>query len=189
MKISRLLSVWILASCMTLSAFAEQRNLAVGSKTVDANENRVALVIGNSAYRYSPLKNPANDSHAMSAKLKTLGFEVIERDNLTQRQVGAVLREFRSRLKPGSVALFFYAGHGLQVKGVNYLPTVDAEIAGEEDVPMQSMNLNQVLEMMEEAKTRMNLVFLDACRNNPYASSFRSTNNGLSKVNAPSGTL
>ncbi|MGZ3254695.1 MAG: caspase family protein, partial [Burkholderiaceae bacterium] len=113
LKITRLLSIWILASCMALPALAEQRNLAVGSSTAGATENRVALVIGNGSYRFSPLKNPVNDSQAMAAKLKTVGFDVIERHNLTQRQVGAVLREFRSRLKPGSVALFYYAGHGL----------------------------------------------------------------------------
>jgi hypothetical protein len=191
-KLTTLLTFTLLASCMTLAAplaCAQQRNLSVGSKTTDVTENRVALVIGNSAYRTSPLKNPVNDAHAMASKLQTLGFDVIERDNLTQRQIGSVLRAFRAKLKPGSVALFFYAGHGVQVKGSNYLPTIDADIASEDDVPLQSMNLNQVLELMEEAKTRMNLVFLDACRNNPYATNFRSASTGLSKVNAPSGTL
>ena len=180
----------VLGAALMQSAFAnEARNLAVTRTDAPASETRVALVIGNSAYKNSPLKNPVNDAKAMSAKLKTLGFEVIERNNLTQKQIGSVLREFRSRLKPGAVALFFYAGHGLQVKGVNYLPVVDADIASEEDVPLQSLNMNQVLELMDEAKTRMNLVFLDACRNNPYARSFRSAADGLAKVNAPSGTI
>lgn len=150
---------------------------------------QVALVIGNSSYRTIPLPNPVNDARDISAKLRKLGFTVIERENLTSKQVGSTLREFRSRLKPGSVALFFYAGHGLQLKGSNYLPVVDAEIAGEEDVPMQSINVSQVLNIMEEAKTRLNLVFLDACRNNPFGRSFRSTAGGLAKVDAPSGTL
>jgi uncharacterized caspase-like protein len=180
---------FILAFWVALPVFAQQRNLAVGYKTAEASEDRVALVIGNGAYQSSPLKNPVNDVRAMAAKLKTLGFEVVQRENLTQKQVGSVLREFKSKLKPGAVALFFYAGHGLQVKGVNYLPTVDAEIASEEDVPMQSMNLNQILELMDESKTRMNLVFLDACRNNPYVHNFRSVTNGLSSVSAPSGTI
>jgi formylglycine-generating enzyme required for sulfatase activity len=166
-----------------------KRNLAVAKIPAPATEQRVALVIGNSSYKSAPLANPVNDARAVSAKLRTLGFEVIERQNLTQKQVGGVLREFRSKLKPGGVALFFYAGHGLQVKGVNYLPVVDADIASEEDVPTQSLDANKVLELMDEAKTRMNLVFLDACRNNPYARSFRSASDGLAKVNAPSGTI
>lgn len=188
-----LLALAGLAFCLALPlathAADNDRNLAVAKTAAPATEQRVALVIGNSSYKSAPLANPVNDARAVSAKLRSLGFEVIERQNLTQKQVGSVLREFRSRLKPGGVALFFYAGHGLQVKGVNYLPVVDADIASEEDVPTQSLDANKVLELMDEAKTRMNLVFLDACRNNPYARSFRSAADGLAKVNAPSGTI
>jgi len=92
-------------------------------------EHRVALVIGNAGYREMPLLNPVNDARAIAAKLRELGFDVVSRENLAQRQIGATLREFRSRLTPGSVALFFYAGHGFQVDGTNYLPAVDADIA------------------------------------------------------------
>jgi uncharacterized caspase-like protein len=152
-------------------------------------ENRVALVIGNSAYKSSPLKNPVNDAADMSARLKGFGFTVIERNNLTTKQIGSTLREFRSKLTPGSVALVFYAGHGVTIKGKNYLPAVDAEINGEEDVPNQSLGTEQIMDVLAEAKTRLNLVFLDACRDNPYARSFRSTSRGLSKESAPSGTL
>lgn len=189
LKASKAIAFFILASAPMLFAFAQERNLAVTLQQLPASNERVALVIGNSAYQSSPLKNPVNDSRAISAKLRKLGFEVIERENITQRQVGSVLHEFRTKLKPGAVALFFYAGHGLQVRGVNYLPTVDAEIANEEDVPMQSINLNQILDLLDDSKTRMNLIFLDACRNNPYVRNFRSVTNGLSKVTAPSGTL
>jgi formylglycine-generating enzyme required for sulfatase activity len=125
----------------------------------------------------------------MAAKLKGMGFTVIERSNLTVKQIGSTLREFRAKLTPGSVALVYYAGHGLQIKGENYFPTVDAEIAGEEDVPNQSLAMKQIMDVLEDAKTRLNLVFLDACRNNPYSRSFRSSSDGLSKVVAPSGTL
>lgn len=152
-------------------------------------EQRVALVIGNSSYKSSPLKNPVNDARDMAISLRGYGFTVIERTNLTTRQVGSTLREFRSKLTPGSVAVVFYAGHGVQIKGENYLPTVDAEINGEEDVPMQSLSTRQVMDILGEAKTRMNLVFLDACRDNPYARSFRSGSRGIAKENAPSGTL
>lgn len=151
---------------------------------------RVALVIGNAAYTESPLRNPVNDARAMAAKLKDLKFEVIVRENLKAKQIGATLQAFQSRIKPGDEALFFYAGHGLQVKGVNYLPAVDAEINSELDVPQQSINVGTVLDLLEESKAGVKLVFLDACRNNPYARSFRSSATGLSKVgNAPTGTL
>jgi len=166
-----------------------QRNLSVQRSASGPSEKRVALVIGNSAYHNSPLKNPVNDAKDMSARLRQLGFEVIERTNLGTRQIGATLREFRSKLAPGAVALVFYAGHGLQIKGDNYLPTVDAEISSEEDVPNQSLAVRQLLDLLDESKTRLNLVFLDACRNNPYARSFRSAGDGLAKISAPSGTL
>lgn len=152
-------------------------------------EQRVALVIGNGAYKASPLKNPVNDARDMADKLRSLGFIVIERSNLGMKQIGSTLREFRSKLTPGSVALVFYAGHGLQIKGENYLPAVDAEIGGEEDVPNQSMSMRQIMNVLSDAKTRLNLVFLDACRDNPYARSFRNSSGGLAKEDAPSGTL
>ena len=153
------------------------------------SERRVALVIGNATYKNSPLKNPVNDARDMAVKLRGLGFTVIERNNLVVKQIGSTLREFRSKLTPGSVALVYYAGHGLQIKGDNYFPTVDADITGEEDVPNQSLAMKQIMDVLGDAKTRLNLVFLDACRDNPYSRSFRSASKGLSKENAPSGTL
>ena len=159
------------------SAYAQQK------------EVRVALVIGNSAYKQAPLRNPVNDARDMAVKLRSLGFTVIERSNLGIRQIGSTLREFRAKLVPGGVALVYYAGHGLQIKGENYLPAVDAEIAGEEDVQNQSLAIRQIMDVLTDAKTRLNLVFLDACRNNPYARTFRNANEGLSRVTAPSGTL
>ena len=152
-------------------------------------ESRVALVIGNGAYKTTPLKNPVNDSQDIAAKLKKLGFKVVERNNLQVKQIGSTLREFRSNLTPGGVALVFYAGHGVQIKGENFLPAVDAEIVGEEDVANQSLAIKQIMDVLSEAKTRLNIVFLDACRDNPYARSFRSNTKGLNKENAPSGTL
>jgi formylglycine-generating enzyme required for sulfatase activity/uncharacterized caspase-like protein len=154
------------------------------------NEHRVALVIGNSAYAHSPLKNPVNDARAMRDKLKKMDFDVVMRENLKARDIGGALREFRSKLRPGSIALFFYAGHGLQIRGENYLPAVDAEISSEEDVPHQSLNVNTVLNTMEDSKAGVNLVLLDACRNNPFTRSFRSgAGAGLARIQAPSGTL
>src|ERR1700752_292845 len=169
--------------CLALLLGAE--SLVAAAATTD----RVALVIGNSKYASSPLANSSNDARAMAQSLRDMGFQVIERQDLTARQIPATRREFRTSLTPGSVALFFYAGHGLQIKGVNYLPAVDAEITSEDDVPMQSIDVNRVLDILGESKTRLNLLFLDACRNNPYARSMRSGVTGLAKVDAPSGTL
>lgn len=168
---------------------AADRNLAVSATAPAHSKQKLALVIGNADYKSMPLKNPVNDARAMEAKLKELGFDVLEYENLKQKQLGKVMREFRSKLQPGAVAVFFYAGHGLQLKGVNYLPAVDAEIESEDDIPMQSLDVNRVFDVMAEAQTRLNLVFLDACRNNPYTHSFRSTGGGLAKVDAPSGTM
>ena len=162
---------------------------AVGLAQAQTRESRVALVIGNSNYKSSPLRNPVNDATDMANKLRSYGFEVIERHDLNARQIGSTLREFRARLSSGSVAVFFYAGHGVQIKGENYLPTVDADIRGEEDVPQQSLAMRQVMDVLGDAKTRINLVFLDACRDNPYARSFRSGSRGLGREGAPSGTL
>lgn len=190
--IARLLGQLLVAFGLLLNLAQAQdaRNLAIGAKAAPTiADKRVALVIGNSAYQKSPLKNPVNDAADIAAKLRTLGFDVVERNNLKTSQIGRTLREFRSKLSNGAVALFFYAGHGLQIKGENYLPAVDADIEGEEDVPNQSIAVRQVLELMEDAKTRLNLAFLDACRNNPYSRSFRSAGEGLAKVSAPSGTL
>lgn len=152
---------------------------------------RVALVIGNGAYKESPLKNPVNDVRDMSVKLKELGFTVIAKENLKRKEIPATLKAFRSQIKAGDDVLFFYAGHGLQVKGVNYLPAVDAEISSEDEVDMESLSLNKLLELLDESKAAVKLVFLDACRNNPYARSFRSADRGLSRIGyvAPSGTL
>lgn len=168
----------------------DDRNLAVNQVNVAASEQRIALVIGNSAYRSGALRNPVNDAKDVAAKLRKQGFTVIERNNLQTRQIGRTLSEFRSKLIPGAVALVFYAGHGLQIKGENYLPAVDAEISAEEDVPNQSLSVRQIMDVLDTAKTRLNLVFLDACRNNPYSRSFRSAaGDGLARISAPSGTL
>ncbi len=154
-----------------------------------ANESRIALVIGNSDYTRAPLKNPINDARDISAKLRDLGFDVVERNNIKIKQIGSTLSEFRGKLSPGSVALVFYAGHGIQIDGENYLPAVDADISAEEDVQNQSISVKQIMTVLDISKTRLNLVFLDACRNNPYSRGFRSAEGGLAKVTAPSGTL
>ena len=155
-----------------------------------AQAARQALVIGNAAYTEGALKNPVNDARAMDGKLTALGFKVMKVENLKRQQIGRTLTAFANGLKPGDEVVVFYAGHGVQVKGINYLPAVDADIQSEEDVALNSLNLNTLMERLDEAKAGLKLLFLDACRNNPYARSLRSNDRGLARVSAaPSGTL
>jgi peptidyl-prolyl cis-trans isomerase C len=185
----RLLRILVLAvTCISVisptEAAAPGRNLAIAG-----NEHRVALVIGNAAYTQGPLANPVNDARAMAKLLRSLGFDVVLRENLKVRDIGSVYREFRSKVTPGGVALVFYAGHGVQFKGQNYFPAIDADLHSEDDVPLQSLNLGNLLDNMEEAKAGVGLVFLDACRDNPFMRRFRSATRGLAKAEAASGTL
>lgn len=152
-------------------------------------ERRVALVIGNGAYKAGPLKNPPNDARDMAASLKSLGFEVILRENAGLAQMEQAVDQFWASLKKGGVGLFFFAGHGLQVKGVNYLVPVDANIQVEQDVKVRCLDVNLVLGRMEDAGNPLNLVILDACRNNPFARAWRNSGQGLAKMDAPTGTL
>jgi uncharacterized caspase-like protein len=161
----------------------------IAPNIVLAKERRIALVIGNGAYKDSPLKNPVNDATDISAVLVELDFKVIIRTDATLRQMEESLDSFWSELKAGGVGLFYYAGHGLQVQGRNYLVPVDANVVVEQDVKYRCMDAGLVLGRMEAAENELNLVFLDACRNNPFARSFRSGSRGLARMDAPTGSL
>lgn len=151
---------------------------------------RTALVIGNGKYADVPLKNPPNDAADMAAALRSLGFEVLSYTDLDQNGMKRAIREFGAKLRAkGGVGLFYYAGHGVQSKGVNYLIPVGAKVDTEEEVEYESVEAGLVLAQMESAKNGMNIVILDACRNNPFARSFRSSQKGLASIDAPSGTL
>jgi uncharacterized caspase-like protein len=150
---------------------------------------RVALVIGNGTYPSAPLRNPVNDARDMAAALRGLGFEVILRENATLRQMEEAVDELWKRLKAGGAGLFFFAGHGLQVSGRNYLVPVDARLAAEQDVKYRCMDAGLVLGRMENAGNQLNIVILDACRNNPYSRNFRSVSEGLAKMDAPRGSI
>ena len=151
-------------------------------------ETRVALVIGNAAYAAAPLRNPVNDATVMATRLKALGFEVILRTNVAQREMTRAVSQFGQSLKPGSVALFYYAGHGMQVRGRNFLVPVDADIQSEASVRSEAVDLDLVLEQL--GPSRLSMVILDACRNNPFEGRFRSSGGGgLAQIDAPKGTL
>jgi hypothetical protein len=170
-----LLSYLFLGVALTIPAAGQQA------------EKRVALVIGNGAYADSPLKNPVNDARAMTAALNALGFDVIARENVTQKQMQRAIAEFGRKVAGGGVGLFYYAGHGMQVGGKNYLLPVDAVIESEADVRLETVDVDAVLDQVRD--NRLNLVILDACRNNPFERRFRGGGRGLAIVEAPVGTM
>lgn len=150
--------------------------------------SRVALVIGNASYNVRPLRNPVNDAEAMSAALKHVGFTVIKRTNVNKAEMRAALREFASRLKQGGAGLFYYAGHGIQVDGENYLVPIGANVQHKFEMEDRCLKANYVMAAMEEAGNELNIVILDACRDNPFRT-FRGGSQGLASMNAPTGTL
>lgn len=143
-------------------------------------EKRYALVIGNGKYaNISPLVNTIHDAIDVSASLRRLGFTVKTIQNGTKREMYSAIRNFGSELEAYDVGLFYFAGHGLQYEGNNYLVSVDSNIQRETDIPFETTELNRILAEMEAAGTKVNIVILDACRNNPYASRLRSMNRGF----------
>ncbi len=176
-----------------LAAAAMPARAAAGS--------RVALVIGNADYKVGSLKNPVNDAKAVATSLRGLGFEVTERENATLRDMLEAFQQFSLRGKSADVRVVYYAGHGVQVKGRNYLLPVDTEIRAEDEMPRKSADLNEFLDRLGAIKQGINVVILDACRNNPFSGSeivgpdgrrlkFRgATPAGLAPVEAPLGSM
>jgi formylglycine-generating enzyme required for sulfatase activity len=163
---------------------------AIGSPPAMSAQQRIALVIGNSAYANAPLANPVNDAQLISQALRQHGFDVIEKLDVGEREMGRAVKAFGERLKTAgsdAVGLFYYAGHGVQVGGINYLIPVDAAIEDEEDVPIEAVSADHILGIIEVSGNRLNLMFLDACRNNPFLRTSRNARHGLAMMNAPAG--
>ena len=154
-------------------------------------EKRLALVIGNDSYSDMPLKNPGNDARLMAKTLEETGFEVMgPMVNLTKVEMEEAIMSFGRKLRAANgVGFFFFAGHGMQVGGENYVIPVGARIEDEALVKTRAVNVGDVLAEMESANNRLNVVVLDACRNNPFKRSFRSATRGLGRMDAPSGTM
>lgn len=175
-------------------ASAQTRELIVGEK-------RLALVIGNAAYKVGPLKNPVNDARALREALAELGFEVVYRENVGMREMLTTLREFSSKASRYDTRLFFYAGHGIQSNGRNFLLPVDSEVRSEEELPTKAANVTDLIDRLAQLPSGNNIVILDACRNNPFKDMvvqgadgrqirFRGTTpSGLSEISAPAGML
>ena len=151
-------------------------------------EPRVALVIGNSAYRDARLANPVNDARAMAEALRKCGFSVTKLEDANRLQMREAIRNFGTRIAEGGVGLFYFAGHGMQVKGRNFLIPIAADIAQEDEVEGEAVEVDAVLAKMETARNRLNILILDACRNNPFGRSSRGGPQGLAQMDAPTGT-
>ncbi len=169
---------------------------AVSSVTVlpASAEKRIALVVGNSAYRnVPPLTNPVNDAKLIADTLQSLGFELVGGSaqlDLDKPSFEAIVKHFGTLMRGAEVGLFYYAGHGVQVRGANYLVPVSANPEREADVDFEMLDTALVMRQMEGAGTRLNLIILDACRNNPFgARASRGTSRGLAQMEAPEGTL
>jgi len=162
---------------------------ATSQPNCSTGRNTAGAAIGNGSYAEARLRNPLNDARAMEQSLRDVGFEVVKREDLTKRAMEEEIRAFGKRLKRGGVGLFYFAGHGVQINGANYLLPIDSTIEKEQDVEHEAVNAGRVISEMEYAENRLNIVILDACCNNPLTRSFRSVVNGLAAMNAPSGTL
>jgi hypothetical protein len=155
-------------------------------------EQRVALVIGNSNYRNAPqLANPDHDAQSVAQFLNSAGFEVVEAMDLTQNDMIKVVQDFSARVQahgPNTVAMVYYAGHGVQLAGENYLVPVDAKVSTAGDLVNDSVRLVDVMATLEAIPSRMRIVVLDACRNNPFPT-INDAGRGLAIVDAPNGSI
>jgi len=154
-----------------------------------AQNQKTALVIGNGAYSSSPLRNPVNDASDIAYALKKLGFKVLLQTDVNQRTMKKSIRTFGKKLLNGGVGLFYYAGHAMQVHGTNYLIPIGAQIESESDVEYEAIDAGRVLGKMEDAGNGLNIIILDACRDNPFARSFRTSEKGLARMDAPTGSI
>lgn len=158
-------------------------------------EKRYALVIGNSNYQYvSPLRNAENDANDMAEELKRSNFEVIKVINGDYNQMRDAFRKFHEKLAAGpkdqTVGLFYYAGHGIQNQGENYLVPVEANVQYEDDIPRTCMPVQRIIMAnMERSNSRINILILDACRNNPFPSGYRSAESGLAEIRRAKGSF
>ncbi|MGE0503491.1 MAG: caspase family protein [Rhizobiaceae bacterium] len=185
MRASRAIHSFIIGLC-----------LVVAGVTGAAAEKRVALVVGNSEYEHIPrLTNPANDAADLTEKLKALGFELFGGVDRNKAQLESDLIQFGRATRDAEVALFFYAGHGIQVDGENYLVPVDARVEFEDEIDISLVGLSTAMRQLQRG-SRTNIVFLDACRDNPFADKLAASSNrsamslkGLSRVQSGRGTF
>jgi len=146
-----------------------------------AYAGKYALVIGNGSYSDAPLSTPVNDADVMAATLQSLGFSVKKETDISKPDMKKAIRDFGTRLSPGETALFYFSGHGAQAEGSNYLIPIGADIQSEDEISDQSIPAEMVLEKMKTARSAVNIIILDACRNNPFKG-FKSLKEGLAPI-------
>jgi hypothetical protein len=155
-----------------------------------AQEKRTALIIGNSGYESTYLANPVNDANDIAKGLEGCGFTVFKVTDADRSGMRRAIRKFGEAInRDGGVGLFYYAGHGVQVNGENYLVPIGSDVNSEDEVEDQCLKVSSVLRKMETAGNRLNIIVLDACRNNPFARSYRSSQKGLARMDAPTGSI
>jgi hypothetical protein len=180
-------SIYVIAENIAGSSTSENRIIKF-NKAI--SERRLALVIGNSDYSNgTSLKNPVNDANLMEATLKDLGFKVIKQINTSKDTILSTIRKFSRELSNYNVALFYYAGHGVQVDGVNYLIPTDAKLANKDDCKWEAVAVSTVTDEFKRNSTNTNIVILDACRNNPYRSWARGGEAGFKALEPINGTI
>lgn len=184
---------WVAAACLGAGALSTVMPSVAATAANAAEPKRVALVVGNARYTGVPvLVNTLNDAEDVCKTLRELRFEVIcAKDLRTRREFKRTVQDFTSKLGPGTAGLFYYAGHGLQIDGENYLVPTEAPIEKKEDVEDETISMRYVMTALEEARSDFNLIILDACRNSPFTRGFtRSAGRGLAPVSeTPTGSL
>lgn len=174
--------VLLLGLCTSLAAPSAQTAIAAGP--------RAAVVVGNASYDFGPLANPLNDARAMAGVLSELGFEVHLVENASKGELRQMLEVMRTRFAPGGLGLFYYAGHAVQYRGVNYLLPTDLSIeAAKADLPGSSLAIGTVLQTMEDAGFDVNVVILDSCRDYPFAANDQAFGEGLADIATGGETL
>ncbi len=197
--VGRLLSILVLTSiCVGLlsepASSANDRGTRRQDATSASTGDRVALVIGNAAYKHTmPLENTINDAAVMADALKSLGFELVggkAQTNLDKTGLENVIRKFGETMRGKRVAFLYYSGHGVQVDGRNFLIPTSANVASKTDVKYELVNVDNVLDDMNASGTKVNIIVLDACRNNPFGDKgLRGMGSGLASMDAPTGTI
>ncbi|NEW61126.1 caspase family protein [Sulfurovum sp. bin170] len=173
--------IFLLVSLLPFYLYADE-NRAVKIQATGSVEQRVALVIGNSDYRgvLSKLSNPINDAKSIKNILEQRGFKVIYSEDTTKKSMKSSLNQFYTAIKKGGVGMFYFSGHGIEVDGQNYLIPVDAKIEAKSDTEFEAIALNKITKRMQNIGNRLNIVVLDACRNDPFSRSIGT--GGLAKV-------
>lgn len=159
------------------------------SQPTSSERKRIALVIGNSRYSPKPLTTPSNDAHVLSATLRRIGFEVHEKSNLNSGSLKKAVSAFGKNLKGKEVGFFYFAGHGVQSGGKNYLIPVGEKISSEKDVRTKAVSLDLILETIKKSGSRAGIIVIDASRESPPAGKFDSASSGLAPIEAPAGTI